>query len=126
MKKRICMWMAALLMMAAAVPGVCEMLYVDNRETDKIHPERLNMRTEPTKDGDLIGLYYSGAEVEVLADFGEWVQIAHAGGTGYAAKRYICFVRAQQHVQLVVEDGEGKTFVPAGGITARIVTGEID
>ena len=84
----------------------------------------LNVRSEP--GGSVIGSVSDGTEVNVLADFGEWVQIEYAGGAGYAAKRYICFVRAQQHVQLVVEDGEGKTFLPVGGITARIVTGEID
>jgi len=84
----------------------------------------LNVRSEP--GGTVIGSITDGTEVNVLADFGEWVQIEHAGSTGFAAKRYICFVRAQQHAQLVVEDGEGHTFLPAGGMTARIVTGEID
>lgn len=109
MKKRICMWMAALLMMAAAVPGVCEMLYVDNRETDKIHPERLNMRTEPTKDGDLIGLYYSGAEVEVLeAAENGYTKVSIGGVTGYMASEYL--ITAEEAVKRYGEESDFGSF----------------
>ena len=64
-------WIAlviVLLLTAVCAVGACETLYVDNRETDKIYPERLNMRDEPAKTGGILGLYYTGAQVEVLAE----------------------------------------------------------
>lgn len=109
MKKRICMWMAALLLTAAAASGVCQNLYVDNRETDKIYPERLNMRTEPAKDGDLIGLYYSGAEVEVLAEAENgYTKVSIGGVTGYMASEYL--ITAEEAVRRYGEESDFGAF----------------
>ena len=63
MKKSILSMLALALMLALACTGVCETLYVDNRETDKVYPERLNLRAEPSKNGAILGLYYTGAQV---------------------------------------------------------------
>ena len=43
MKKLLCAWIALALLLSAAC-GLGESLFVDNRETDKIYPERLNLR----------------------------------------------------------------------------------
>ena len=64
MKKIACMLMVLLLAVSVVCGAAAERLFVDNRETDKVYPERLNMRSEPSKNGAIIGLYYSGAEVQ--------------------------------------------------------------
>jgi len=90
MKKAIIMWIAMLIFTVSAVSGMCDSLFVDNRETDKIHPERLNMRLTPEKDGDLLGLYYSGAEVTVLEpDSDGYTKVEIGGITGYMASEYL-------------------------------------
>ena len=55
MKKLLCALVALALLMSAAC-GVGESLFVDNRETDKVYPERLNLRAQPTKNGAILGL----------------------------------------------------------------------
>ena len=86
-------WLAlalALLLSALCAVGACETLYVDNRETDKIYPERLNMRDEPSKTGGILGLYYTGAQVEVLAVENEdYAKVEIGGMTGYMAREYL-------------------------------------
>ena len=49
MKKWLTMLSLAALILSMACAGLGETLYVDNRETDKIYPERLNLRAEPSK-----------------------------------------------------------------------------
>ena len=66
MKKLLCAWIALALLLSAAC-GLGESLFVDNRETDKIYPERLNLRAQPAKNGAILGLYYTGTEVNVLS-----------------------------------------------------------
>ena len=84
----------------------------------------LNVRAAP--GGSIIGSLSPGDEVEVLRDEGEWVEIAFRGGTGYAAKRYICFAQAKQDARIVITDEEGNAFAPAGGFTLRITSGPVD
>lgn len=84
----------------------------------------LNVRRTP--EGQVIGALENGAEVSVLGQNGDWLEVTHGTGAGYIAARYVRFVRAPQDAQLILEDGAGNTFMPVGGFTARIVTGEID
>ena len=89
MKKTIGMLLVMALALYAAA-GVGESLFVDNRETDKVYPERLNMRSEPSKNGAIIGLYYSGAEVENLgAENEEYTRVSIGGVSGYMASEYL-------------------------------------
>lgn len=63
---------------------------MDNRETDKVYPERLNLRAQPTKNGAILGLYYTGTEVNVLAVENEEYDKVEVGGvTGYMASAYL-------------------------------------
>ncbi|MBR5224103.1 MAG: SH3 domain-containing protein, partial [Clostridia bacterium] len=65
-------------------------LYIDNRETDKVFPERLNFRAEPSAQGDLLGLYYSGTTVEKLEDAENgYVKVTVGGVTGYMSAEYL-------------------------------------
>ena len=66
MKKTLCTLLISLLAVGVVLSASAESLFVDNREVDKIYPERLNMRSEPSKNGAILGLYYSGAEVSNL------------------------------------------------------------
>lgn len=88
--KKLKMILALVMLLSMAVSGVCESLYVDNRETDKIYPERLNLRAEPSKNGAILGLYYTGAEVESLgAENEEYTKVRIGGMTGYMATEYL-------------------------------------
>ena len=62
MKKLLCAWIALALLLSAAC-GLGESLFVDNRETDKIYPERLNLRAQPSTDATVIGVLSGGAKV---------------------------------------------------------------
>ena len=89
MKKLLCALVALALLLSAAC-GLGENLFVDNRETDKIYPERLNLRAQPTKNGAILGLYYTGTEVNVLAvENEEYSKVEVGGVTGYMASSYL-------------------------------------
>jgi len=79
MKKTVIMILAAFMALTFIVPVLGESLYVDNRETDKLYPERLNLRDKPDKGGGIIGLYYTGAEVSVLGTEGDYTQVKIGG-----------------------------------------------
>ena len=82
--------LALFMLLSMTAAGVCESLFVDNRETDKIYPERLNLRAEPSKNGAILGLYYTGAEVENLgAENEEYTKVRIGGMTGYMATEYL-------------------------------------
>lgn len=88
MKKTMLLALIMLMMLSAC--SFAESLYVDNRETDKVYPERLNLRAQPSKNGAIIGLYYTGAEVENLGAENEAFTKVHIGGmTGYMASEYL-------------------------------------
>ena len=90
MKKKLCALLAMMLLSGAAASGLCESLFVDNRETDKVYPERLNLRAEPSKNGAIIGLYYTGAEVENLGEENEeYTKVRIGGVNGYMASEYL-------------------------------------
>lgn len=89
MKKTVCAMLTAFMALAFIFPCFGETLYVDNRETDKLYPERLNLRTEPNKGGGIIGLYYTGAEVSVLGTEGDYTQVEIGGMSGYMATEYL-------------------------------------
>jgi len=90
MKKTACVLLALLLAVGIIAGAAGESLFVDNRETDKVYPERLNLRSEPSKNGAILGLYYSGAEVENLgAENEEYTKVEIGGVTGYMASEYL-------------------------------------
>lgn len=102
MKKIFFVILTVLLTISVACAGVCDSLFVDNRETDKIHPERLNMRAEPSKSGAILGLYYTGAQVEALGVEGDYTQVSIGGVTGYMASEYL--ITAQEASERYGED----------------------
>lgn len=90
MKKARSILLIAVLLACMAAVGMGESLFVDNRETDKIYPERLNLRAEASKNGAIIGLFYTGAEVEALEYTNEeYVKVQIGGVTGYMAGEYL-------------------------------------
>lgn len=103
MKKFLTIGFALMLIFAIAASGVGESLFVDNRETDKIYPERLNLRAEPTKNGAILGLYYTGAQVNVLnVENEEYVRVEIGGMNGYMAREYL--ITAEEAVARYGED----------------------
>lgn len=90
MKKKTCLCLAILALCMTVNAALGESLFVDNRETDKIYPERLNLRAEPSQNGAIIGLYYSGAEVKNLGAENEaYTKVQIGGVTGYMASEYL-------------------------------------
>ena len=90
MKNILCAFAALMILLSAAACGMSESLFVDNRETDKIYPERLNLRAQPSKNGAILGLYYTGTEVTVLAaDSDGYTKVEVGGATGYMATEYL-------------------------------------
>lgn len=59
--------------------------------TGVVHTQggRLNIRNEPSLNGDIIGQIPNGATVEVLARSGEWYSVSYQGITGYSFASYI-------------------------------------
>jgi len=105
MKKTACVFLILVMLMGIAAAAVGEQLFVDNRETDKVYPERLNLRSEPSKNGAILGLYYTGAQVENLgAENEEYVKVEIGGVTGYMAAEY-----------LITEDEAVRRYGKAGG-----------
>lgn len=103
MKKFLTVWFALMLVFAVAASGMGESLFVDNRETDKVYPERLNLRAEPSKSGAILGLYYTGAQVNVLnVENDEYVRVEIGGMNGYMASEYL--ITAEEAVARYGED----------------------
>ena len=102
MRKWIVLQLAVTLVLALACTGMCETLYVDNQETDKVYPERLNLRTEPSKNGAILGLYYTGAQVEAQGTEGDYTKVTVGGVDGYMASEYL--ITAEQAVARYGED----------------------
>lgn len=84
----------------------------------------LNVRSAP--EGGVIGTLDRGETVQVLADDGDWLCVGFGGGSGYVAKRYVCFDAPAAAPRLVIEDEEGNVFTPVGSIWLRAGAGEID
>ncbi|MBQ9007956.1 MAG: hypothetical protein IJ088_01315, partial [Clostridia bacterium] len=57
-----------LLLICFTLSAAADSLFVDNQESDKNDLMRLNMRSQPTAGGAVIGSFYTGAEVQVLSD----------------------------------------------------------
>ncbi len=90
MKKTMLMILALVMLVMMTACALGESLFVDNRETDKIYPERLNLRAEPSKSGAILGLYYTGAEVENLGEENEeFTKVRIGNMTGYMASEYL-------------------------------------
>jgi len=105
MKRTGYIWILVLVMVMTATCGACESLFVDNRETDKVYPERLNLRAEPSKEGAIIGLYYTGAEVENLGQENEsYTKVRIGGVTGYMANEYL--ITAEEAVRRYGEESD--------------------
>lgn len=106
MKKSVFCLTAALIMTLLCAAACAESLYVDNRETDQLYSERLNLRAQPSSDGDLLGLYYSGTQVATLGEeTSDYVKVDIAGVTGYMAKEYLITQK-----EAIARYGEGNSF----------------
>ena len=89
MKKILCAFAALMILLSAAACGMSESLFVDNRETDKIYPERLNLRAQPSTDAAVIGVLSGGAKVIVMDEANGWAHVRATAGEGYVSAQYI-------------------------------------
>ena len=95
MKKLLCA-LVALALLLSAVCGLGESLFVDNRETDKIYPERLNLRAQPSANSDVLYILPYGMVLSVLGE-GEngFLYVQWGGYTGYVSGDYVTPFGAQ-------------------------------
>ena len=91
MKKRLLIALLTFALLAlTAATGACDSLFVCNQESDLTNPERLNLRAEPSSNGAIIGLYYTGAEVENLGAVNDaFARVRIGGVTGYMVRQYL-------------------------------------
>lgn len=80
---------------------------------------RLNMRTAPDRSADAVGKFYSGTQVEIVADAGGgWSQVLIGGGrhavSGYMMTEYL-------HASSVVDARERKTVVSPYGTPSVVL-----
>lgn len=83
-------WMAGMLtaaLLMTAAPALAQSAVVNNGSDPK---SRLNMRAQPSRDAAVLGKFYSGTQVEVLADAGGgWSQVRVGGVKGYMMTQYL-------------------------------------
>ncbi|MDO5378730.1 MAG: SH3 domain-containing protein, partial [Clostridia bacterium] len=107
MKKALSILCMAGILLLLAGTALGESLYVDNRETDKIYPERLNLRSEPSRSGGILGLYYTGTEVNVVSEDSDgYTKVDIGGVTGYMASEYLITLD-EAHERYGAESGFG-------------------
>ena len=77
--------------MLVAGLSLAETRIVDNRDQDKAAPERLNLRATAASNGDIIGSYYSGTEVDVSEEEATegYVHVTVGGKTGFMSEEYL-------------------------------------
>ena len=54
--------------------------------------DRLNLRAEPSKNGEKLGKYFSGTQVEILAEEGDWYKVRVDFQEGWMVKQYVRIV----------------------------------
>ena len=96
MKKILCAFAALMILLSAAACGMSESVFVDNRETDKIYPERLNLRAQPSANSDVLYVLPYGMVLSVLGE-GEngFLHVQWGGYTGYVSGDYVTPFGAQ-------------------------------
>ena len=91
----------------------------------------LNVRNAPS--GDVIGRLHDGATVRIMAEMDEWAFASYGEGrSGYVNVKFIEPVKAEEtqveeeledegvHVQLVMTDSAGNTWIPVGDFRAEL------
>ena len=89
--KKLTLALALALGILMSATGTADTRVVDNGDMDKKVAERLNLRAQPAAKADIIGSYYTGAEVETVATEPEegYLQVDIGGKTGYMAEQYL-------------------------------------
>ncbi len=54
-----------------------------------IDANSLNMRSEPSRDGDIVQEYSGGQSIEIIGEEGDWYKVAVGGASGYMLKEYV-------------------------------------
>ena len=89
--KKLTLALALALGILMSATGIADTRVVDNGDMDKKVAERLNLRAQPAAKADIIGSYYTGADVETVATEPEegYLQVEIGGKTGYMAEQYL-------------------------------------
>lgn len=87
MFRRMMAALAACVWILYAGAALADAAYVDNGSDPQ---SRLNMRSAPTKDAASLGKFYSGTQVEIVADAGGgWSQVTIGSAGGYMMTQYL-------------------------------------
>lgn len=84
----------------------------------------LNLRVGPSTDDTKIGKIPNGGIVEVLTAGDAWSFVRYDGMSGYVNNQYLVEIEEEPddsiHVQLVITDSAGNTFIPVGDFSAKL------
>ena len=79
-RKRLALLALAMMLMAATPGALAERAVVDNGSDPD---SKLNLRSEPNTAAGIVGKFYTGTSVEIVADAGDgWAQVVIGGGSG--------------------------------------------
>lgn len=104
MTKRFFIFLAALLLLAAAVTfGAAEEITY----TGTIKGGSLHLRREPDSSAKVIQTYKSGTEVEILENDGEWCRVKVGKNTGYMMTQYLTIKANYPHLGWAKTEDDG-------------------
>lgn len=81
--KKLLILLTLMLLFAGCACGD-EAMYVDGLTADRVH-----LRAAPSMDAESLGLYFGGAQAEVLAEEGDWLLVRLGAETGWMQSRYL-------------------------------------
>ena len=58
-------------------------------ETGTVNTNALRLRSEPSTSSSTLAYLNTGAQVEILEDLGDWLQVSYKGSTGYLFASYV-------------------------------------
>lgn len=67
-----------------------------------VNARSLNMRAEPSKDGDIVQECDGGQAVEIVGEEGDWYKVIVAGAAGYMMKEYVGMGDAPEKTEMPV------------------------
>ncbi len=76
---------------------------------------RLNLRAQPSPDGESLGKYYSGTPVDTLETRGEWTRVQVGGIEGWMMTKFLAFDEAMDRVKSAFPELILLEVLPEGG-----------
>ena len=87
-----------------------------------INGSRVNFRSEPSREAEVLGVFDKGSSVTVIGEGEEWFRIIYAGTEGYVAEKYVTAGEAPTPAPTPIpfKDIDGKAaFIDGNGVNMR-------